>query len=186
MMPRKKTRLMVMRAGLQVHVGKLEHTDFGRSEAVAVGDGKDGAVALAGVVGEEDLLSPGAVTEVLGSLFHVPVGEGDGAPGTIWVLHREEGLGFASAFCPPEAALEHSAAGGVAYLVVVQPAAGPAVVAPGDGDTPIWSVPILHLSRCWKQNMMASAVIFEGRSESCVGSHSSYFSLKVKRESYQQ
>ncbi len=30
----------------QVQVGALKHTDFGSSEAVAVGDGKDGAVAL--------------------------------------------------------------------------------------------------------------------------------------------
>ena len=33
-------------SGLQVQVGELKHADFGRSEAVAVGDGKDGAVAF--------------------------------------------------------------------------------------------------------------------------------------------
>jgi len=33
-------------SGRQVQVGALEHTDFGSSEAVAVGDGKYGAVAL--------------------------------------------------------------------------------------------------------------------------------------------
>ena len=33
-------------SGSQVNVGALEHADFGRSEAVSVGDGKDGAVAF--------------------------------------------------------------------------------------------------------------------------------------------
>ena len=42
-------------AGLQVQVGKLEHTDFGRSEAVAVGDGEYSAVAF-GFDGREKAL----------------------------------------------------------------------------------------------------------------------------------
>ena len=34
--------------GFQVNVGALEHADFGSSEAVPVGDGKDGSVAFFG------------------------------------------------------------------------------------------------------------------------------------------
>ncbi len=49
------TRLMVMRPAFKSQVGELEHTDFGRPEAVAVGDGKDGAVAL-GLDGREKAL----------------------------------------------------------------------------------------------------------------------------------